>query len=133
VAAKRSFWGSRTGRTAIAAALYLGFVVLVMALFNAGFSDAVFIWVAATFVLGWIMRNPWLALLPFLAVLIAAPFGYADVNEGGDPLPIWFGVLIEAPVLALIALAGCGARAFYERRSARRKRGGAPVTPTTDS
>jgi hypothetical protein len=103
-------------RTAIA--LYLGVVGGVMVLFNAGFAEAQFIWLAASFVLGWSTRNPWLALLPLLAVPIAAPFGYGDASVQGDPMPIWAEVMLWAPVHALIVLIGCGGRAFYESRRA---------------
>lgn len=103
-------------RTAIAAALYLGVVTGVMVAFNAGFAEAQFIWLAASFVLGWTTRNPWLALLPLLAVPIAAPFGFADAYIQGDPMPIWAEVVFWAPVHALTVLAACGSRGLYERR-----------------
>jgi hypothetical protein len=103
-------------RIAIPAALYLGVVAGVMVLFNTGFAEAQFIWLAASFVLGWTTRNPWLALLPLLAVPIAAPFGYADTYVQGDPMPIWAAVAFWAPVHALMVLVACGGRGLYERR-----------------
>jgi hypothetical protein len=91
-----------------------------MVLFNAGFADAQFIWLAASFLLGWTTRNLWVALLPLLAVPIAAPFGYADVYIQGDPMPIWGDVVFWAPVHALMVLVACGGRGLYERRRASR-------------
>lgn len=109
-------WHAAGMRIAIAAALYLGVVAGVMVSFNAGFAEAQFIWLLASFVLGWTTRNPWLALLPLLAVLIAAPFGYADAHIQGDPMPIWAEVVFWVPVHALTVLVACGSRGLYERR-----------------
>jgi hypothetical protein len=89
-----------------------------MVLFNAGFAEAQFIWLAASFVLGWSTGNRWLALLPLLAVPIAVPFGYGDASIQGDPMPIWAEVVFWAPVHALIILGGCWSRGVYERRRA---------------
>jgi hypothetical protein len=109
-------WHAVDMRAVIPAALYLGVVVGVMVLFNAGFAEAQFLWLAASFVLGWVTRNPWLTLLPLLAVPIAAPFGYADTYVQGDPMPIWAEVAFWAPVHALTVLVACGGRGLYERR-----------------
>lgn len=106
-------------RTApVVAALYLGVVAGVMALFNAGFADAQFMWLAASFILGWSTGNRWLALLPFLAVPIAMPFGYANTSMQGDPMTIWAEVAFWAPVHALIVLVGSWTRGVYDRRRA---------------
>ena len=113
-------WHPARMRAATAAALYLGVVTGVMVLFDAGFSEAQFIWLAASFALGWGTRNPWLALLPLLAVPIAAPFGFANAYIQGDPMPIWAEVMFWAPVHALIVLIGCGGRGLYARRHASR-------------
>ncbi len=111
-------------RISIVAALYLAVVAGVMALFNGGHPDAQLMWLAASFLLGWTTRTRWLALLPLLAVPIAAPFGYSNAVMIGDPLgPIWVEVAYWAPVHALIVLAGCGCRGVYERcRAARTSR-----------
>lgn len=122
MAAKRAFWGSPHTRPVIAAALYLGVVAGVMALANAGFEDWFLVWLVATFILGWITRNPWLALLPLPAVSIAMPFIYAGLDGESEPLPIWFVVGYLAALFALLALAGCGGRKLYDRLRASRAR-----------
>lgn len=122
MAAKRSFWGSPHTRTVIAAALYLGVVAGVMALADTGFEDWFLIWLAATFILGWTTRNPWLALLPLLAVSIAMPFVHAGLDGESEPLPIWFVVGYLAALFALIVLAGWGGRKLYDRLRASRAR-----------
>jgi hypothetical protein len=53
--------------------------------------------------------------LVFLAVPIAVPFGYPEEWTGHDPLPLWFGALLAAPVQAAIVIVGREGRYFYER------------------
>jgi hypothetical protein len=64
---------------------------------------------------GFAVNRGWALLLPLLAVAIALPAGYPSANRG-EPLPLWFGALIWAPVnISLIAI-GVGARRLLERR-----------------
>jgi hypothetical protein len=98
-----------------AATLYVAVMFGVVVLFNVGVWEALLIWSAASFCLGWITRYPWLAFLPLLASAIAVPFGYADKLTGGDPLLLWVEVLLAAPIQGAIVIAGFGGRLLYER------------------
>jgi hypothetical protein len=67
---------------------------------------------------GFGVGRTWAVLLPLLAVLIAVPLGYPSANKG-EPLPIWLGLLIWAPVYMLAVAIGTRARSGFDgRRSA---------------
>jgi hypothetical protein len=101
----------RTGAVIVYVAVMVG--VILMA--DAGISKAYLVWEAASFGVGWISRYPWSVLLPFLAIPIAAPFGYPDRWTGGDPLLLWSEVLLAALIQAPIVFAGFGGRGIFER------------------
>lgn len=98
-----------------AAILFVGLLPGVVALADAGNDLALPLWLATALCLGWITRSPWSVLLPFLAIPIAVPFGYPEDYPGHDPLPLWFGVLMGAPLQALVVALGVGGRYMYER------------------
>jgi hypothetical protein len=98
-----------------AAIVYVAILVGVVVMADAGISEALFVWLAASFCVGWISRYPWSVLLPFLAIPIAVPFGYPDRWTGGDPLLLWSEVLLAAPIQAAIVFAGFGGRRLFER------------------
>jgi len=59
---------------------------------------------------GVLMARWWALLLPVLGVIVALPAGYPDANKG-EPLPIWFGLVVLSPVaFALIAVGVAAAR-----------------------
>lgn len=97
-----------------AAIIYVAILIGVVVMFNAGISEALFAWTAASFCLGWIARYSWSALLPLLAIPIAVPFGYPDRWTGGDPLVLWAELLLAAPIQAAVVFAGFGARHLFE-------------------
>lgn len=98
-----------------AAILFVGVQIGVVALADSGNDLGLPIWLASAFCLGWITRSPWSALLAFLAVPIALPFGYPNQWTGHDPLPLWFGALLAAPVQAAIVIVGREGRYLYDR------------------
>lgn len=98
-----------------AAILYVAVMLGGVVLLNAGIDDALLIWSAASFCLGWITRYPWFAFLPLLAGPMAVPFGYADGSTDGDPLFLGAEVLLAAPIQGAIVMAGFGGRLLYDR------------------
>jgi hypothetical protein len=105
---------------AAAATFYVLVMLGVVVLFNAGFVEAQLIWLVASFCLGWMARDPWLAFLPLLASPIAMPFGYADEGTLGDPLMLWSEVLLAAPIQGAFVIAGFSGHLLYERFRASR-------------
>jgi hypothetical protein len=65
--------------------------------------------------LGFAVNRGWALLLPLLAVAIALPAGYPSANQG-EPLPLWLGALIWAPVNISLVAIGVGSRRLFERR-----------------
>jgi hypothetical protein len=79
--------------------LYLVGAALAVILFNANIGAgewAIAIWAIASVLLGWGTGYPTFALLSFLAIPFAIPFGYPDDYQYSEPLPIWWGVAICA-------------------------------------
>jgi hypothetical protein len=62
-----------------------------------------------------IVNRGWALFLPLLAVAIALPAGYPSANMG-EPLPLWLGSLIWAPLNMSLVAIGLGSRRLYERR-----------------
>jgi hypothetical protein len=57
----------------------------------------------------------WLAPgLPFLAVAISVPLGYPS-GDYHEPLPIWFGVLLLAPIEAVVVVLAVTGRKLWDR------------------
>lgn len=78
---------------------YLIGAALTVVLLNANNGDeglAVAVWAVASVLLGWGTGNLGFALLAFLAIPFAVPFGYPDHYEFSEPSPIWWGVAIYA-------------------------------------
>lgn len=107
----------RAGALIVYGAVLVG--VLVMA--DAGTDKAYLVWEAASFCLGWISRYSPSVLLPFIAIPIAVPFGYAKGWTGDDHLLLWTEVLLAAPIQAAIVFAGFGGRGVFERFRASRR------------
>jgi hypothetical protein len=92
-------------------AVYLAGAAAAVILFNANTGSgelAIAIWAIASVLLGWGTGQPGFALLAFLAIPFAIPFGYPDDYQYSEPLPIWWGVAIcaffSAGLTFLIAL-----------------------------
>ena len=98
-------------------AVMLGAITLIDNGMGAGGS---LVWATGSLCVGWVTRWPWLALLPFLAIPIAAPFGYPDEWVGRTPLPLWFALLWNVPIQSAILLAGLWGRRLYEQFRAAR-------------
>jgi len=98
-----------------AAIVYVAVMVAVLVMADAGIGKAYLVWEAASFCVGWVSRYPPSALLPFLAIPIAVPFGYPESRTGGDHLLLWSEVLLAAPVQAPIVFTGVGGRGLFER------------------
>jgi peptidoglycan/LPS O-acetylase OafA/YrhL len=65
--------------------------------------------------LGIAVARWWALALPILPIVLALPLGYPEANRG-EPLPIWFGLLLAAPfAVALIAVGVGGARLVARR------------------
>lgn len=60
-----------------------------------GFLPSV-IWAVASVLLGWTTGQLGVALLAFLAVLFAIPFGYPDHYQYSEPMPIWWSAMFLA-------------------------------------
>jgi hypothetical protein len=65
---------------------------------------------------GLIAGRWWAVPLPLLTVLLAAPAGYPDANKG-EPLPIWSGLALFAPIAVLLVAVGVGVRRLAVRSS----------------
>ena len=63
---------------------------------------------------GWFANSWWIILLPVIAVVSAVPAGYPE-NNGGEPLPIWFGLAVFTPVGTTLIAAGVLTRRLVTR------------------
>ncbi len=99
-------------------AILLGMVVAVNADAANG-NTALLVWSVASLVLGWTIRHPLTMILPFLAIPIAVPFGYAEEWQGSDAPLLYLGMAFQAPFQALVVSLGLGGRVFFERVRAR--------------
>jgi hypothetical protein len=118
------FWGACIYVIRIVSvAAYLAGATASILLINANGGDgalAVAIWMVASVLLGWGTGQPALALLAFLAIPFAVPFGYPDHYEFSEPLPIWWSAAFCAPFsAALIAVAALVRRIVEARRRLR--------------
>lgn len=66
-------------------------------------------------VFGYVLARWWGFLLAPLSVVVALGAGTPVSDEGWELLPLWFGMLLSTPVLALLILAGFLARVAYDR------------------
>jgi len=74
-------------------AAYLAGAAAAVVLLNANGGDgevAIGIWTVASVLLGWGTGQLGFALLAFLAIPFAVPFGYPDHYQYSEPLPIWW-------------------------------------------
>jgi hypothetical protein len=92
-------------------ATYLAGAAAAVILFNANSGDeglAIAIWAVASVLLGWGTGQLAFALLAFLAIPFAVPFGYPDNYQYSEPLPTWWFVavlsLFSAGLIFLAAL-----------------------------
>jgi hypothetical protein len=80
-------------------ATYLAGTAAAIILLNANSGNgelAVVIWAGASVLLGWGTGRLGLALLAFLAVPLAVPFGFPDHYQYREPMPIWFSAMYLA-------------------------------------
>lgn len=104
---------STVGRIALIIAYLIGMVVAVFMLNADGSSESAFaIWMAASVLLGWGTGNPMFAILPFLAIPLAIPFGIPDdpASRSADPVfPVALGAayyaLFSGMLIVLFAMA----------------------------
>jgi hypothetical protein len=66
--------------------VYSAVLVGVLVMADADIDKAYLVWEAASFCVGWVSRYPPSALLPFIAIPIAVPFGYPARWTDGNPL-----------------------------------------------
>ena len=57
----------------------------------------------------------WAVALPFVAILVAVPFGYGEGLGQEAPIWIYYGFTMSVPAAAVVAL-GVGARKLISRR-----------------
>jgi hypothetical protein len=80
-------------------ATYLTGTAAAVILLNANISAgelALAIWAIASVLLGWGSGQIAFALLAFLAIPFAVPFGYPDNYEFSEPMPIWWSIAVCA-------------------------------------
>lgn len=102
--------------------IYVAFLLGMIVALNADAENGdttLLVWTAASFALGWLVRQPWVAMLPLLAIPIAAPFGYADEWLGSDAPLLYLGMAFQAPVQAVVVALGFGGHVFFESVRAR--------------
>jgi hypothetical protein len=107
-------------------ALFLLAAVAAIIIFNANVGAgeaAIAIWAIASVLLGWGTGQLTFALLAFLAVPLAIPFGYPDNYEFSEPMPIWWGVgvcaIFSAGLVFLSALLKLVVEAHRHRKPRR--------------
>jgi hypothetical protein len=109
---------------------YLAGTLLAIALLNADFENsllAMSVLAVASVALGWGTERFSFALLAFLAVPLAVPFGFPDHYAYSEPFPIWvsalYGAFISATVILLAALLRYIAEYHRRQREGRQARG----------
>jgi len=101
---------------------YLAGVAAAVLLLDANTGDgewAVAIWAVASVMLGLGTGQPGFALLAFLAIPFAVPFGYPDNYQYSEPNPIWWGAAVLAFFSAGIVFFGALMRRIVELRRRR--------------
>jgi hypothetical protein len=74
--------------------------------------------VIAQLLAGLAVHRWWAVLLPVVVVIVSIPAGYPPITvDNAEPLPIWFGLAVAAPVAILLVALGVAARKIYDRRS----------------
>ncbi len=90
-------------------AIYLTGTATAVVLLNANTGAgelAIAIWAIASVLLGWGTGQVAFALLAFLAIPFAIPFGYPDHYQFSEPMPIWWSVAVCAFFSAGLILLG---------------------------
>jgi len=103
---------------------YLGSAAAAVILFNANIGQgelAVAIWAAASVLLGWGTGYFSFALLAFLAIPFAVPFGYPDHYQFSEPLPIWWSTAVCAFFSAGLILLSAFTKLIVEARRHQRR------------
>lgn len=118
---KVRFWGACVHMDRIGfIVVYLAAATAAVILFNANSGAgelAIAVWAIASVLLGWGTGQLSLALLAFLAIPFAIPFGYPDNYQYSEPLPIWWSVAICALFSAgLVFLSALMKLIVYARR-----------------
>lgn len=104
-------------------AIYLVAVAAAVVLLNANISAgelALAIWAIASILLGWGTGQLAFALLAFLAIPFAVPFGYPDHYEFSEPMPIWWSVAVCAFFSAGLILLSTFMKLIIEARRRQR-------------
>lgn len=102
---------------------YLAAMALAVVLLDANSGQEVLalaVWAVASVALGLGTGRFAFALLAFLAIPFAVPFGYPNHYEFSEPMPIWWGATFFSIFSAgLILLAALASRIFEIRRKGR--------------
>jgi hypothetical protein len=102
---------------------YLAGAALAIVLFNANIGHdllGVVIWAVASVLLGWGTGSLAFALLAFLAIPFAVPFGNPDDYPYSEPLPIWsWAIFLASGSACLIFAAALVKQVFDSRRHQR--------------
>jgi len=98
---------------------YLGSAAAAVILLDANSGEgelAIAIWAVASVLLGWGTGHFGFALLAFLAIPFAVPFGYPDHYQFSEPMPIWLSVAFCAFFSAGLILLGALMKLIVEAR-----------------
>jgi len=112
----------RTKNTSLVA-VYLAGAATAVILFNANIGAgewALAIWGISSVLLGWGTGKPALALLAFLAIPFAIPFGIPDNYEFSEPLPIWWTVAVCSLFSAALILISAVVKLVVDAKKPRR-------------
>lgn len=102
---------------------YLAGVTVAIVLLNANSGDdglALALWMAASLLLGWGTGQLGFALLAFLAIPLAVPFGNPDDYQFSEPVPIWWWVMLCALPSACLIFAGALVKNVVDARRQQR-------------
>jgi hypothetical protein len=81
---------------------------------------ALAVWAIVSVLLGWGTGQMFFALLAFVAIPFAVPFGYPDNYEFSEPLPIWWDAAICSLLSAGLILIGAIVRLVVNAKKPRR-------------
>lgn len=80
--------------------------------------------IIAQLVAGFAVSRWWAALLPVVVVFVSMPAGYPPITpEYAEPLPIWFGLAVAAPVGCLLVAIGVATRKLLSATALAKARG----------
>jgi hypothetical protein len=108
-----------TGRALAFLAIYvLAFVLALYVVQDPAEDDAqIGFWLLLFFqpAFGFALARWWGFLLAPLAILVSIPTGTPVSDEGWELVPLWFGMILATPILAVLILLGFLARVGYDR------------------